>query len=1132
MEMKLHALLEQYRIKKGEPFTHTTKVPSGSYYIGEDAYEGFMTEYCNAIRKGVRPTVTERPGAYSPLRVDFDLKSSLDVGLKRQYTFDVLKKIIGFYQDELRSVIKKTDFENKMLYCVILEKKAPRVEEGKVKDGFHLHFPNFSCEPWMQDEYLRSRVIEKMIDGKIWSGSFLEPADKFIDTNMARKPWLMYGSAKKQGAEPFLATKVLDENLEEITLLELFQDMMKDASGKPRKCVIEYYLPRFLSVRRYDTCTPLKEEIEARRAAYGKKKSQKKIIVKKRSMDEVLEDIKIIKDGEIMAMLSDDRAETFDTWMDVGWTLFNIGQGCDEALDLWIEFSKRSDKFVEGECEDRWGKMEMRDKTIGSLLAMARADNPDSYKEWKDANVKTYLYKSLIESKPNEWDVGQVVYKLYKDRFLCADSKKDLWYEFYNHKWQYMDDGVTIRKYLATEVVELYYVLKAEIANEAAKASGDDTKRAKLESQAKKCEKIITALKTVPFQNNVMRMCKINFHDPFFLRKLDENKQLWVCENGVLDLELLIFRDGRPDDYMSFSCNLPYHKYEKNDDERIELKDFIRKVFTNKNRRGYFKDISCAAMEGGNINKQFVIGTGGGDNAKTITFNLLETTFGEYCMKFPRQSLLKGQSATASSAKPELARVRGKRMVVAQEVRKDETLDIGNIKEWTGNDSFFARGLYEKGTDIKPMFTLFMQCLCEGTLVGLPECGPIPIEKLENNQYVLAWDPETGGIVRARQIRFLNQGIRQCITITLLDATEITCTLDHRFLTHEGIWIQAQNIIPGRTMLMSVGCTARRTYPSLVVKVVDAGKRQVYDLTIERPYSNFIAGGLVSHNCNEPPSIPGHDDATWNRVRLLDYDSKFVLPKDLYKCPVPDSEEEQFKMRRFKADPSFGKRLPSMAPVMLSYLFERFKKYKKRGIREPPEVQMATNMYRSMNDVYLQFIQDRLEQITYPKGTEEKDMEFLKLTDLHPEFMAWYHETYQGYTREKFNKVILKHEFNKKLQNFGKKNRAEGWYGYRFVMDEPDDENQAKIQKALSAKSKDKPKKEAKDQEAPKKSKEPEEKKVVKKATSKSSASTTSKKLKDQVAKSQVAKIKDSSGIKVKAAPKEASAKAKAKKVA
>jgi hypothetical protein len=150
---------------------------------------------------------------------------------------------------------------------------------------------------------------------------------------------------------------------------------------------------------------------------------------------------------------------------------------------------------------------------------------------------------------------------------------------------------------------------------------------------------------------------------------------------------------------------------------------------------------------------------------------------------------------------------------------------------------------------------------------------------------------------------------------------------------------------------------------------------------------------------------------------------------------------------------------------MLSYLFERFKKYKKRGLREPPEVQMATTMYRSMNDVYLQFIQDRLEEVVYPKKTPESEKEFLKLAELHVEFTAWYQETHTSYSREKFNRVTLKHEFNKKLKNAGKKGRADGWFGYRLIMEEPDEETQVQLQQALSKSS-------AKSKEAKVKSKE------------------------------------------------------------
>lgn len=906
---KLNAFLEETRIRKGDPFTHTTKVPSSSYYIGEDSLEDFITIYCNAIIKGVKTTLTERPGAYGPLRVDFDLKASLDVGLKRQYTEEMLVKIVGFYQEEIKAAISPEDFEEKMLWCIVLEKKAPRSEEGKVKDGFHLHFPNFICEPWFQDEYLRGRVTEKMLESKIWGdGKFLEAPEKFIDINMARKTWMMYGAGKDLKAEPFLATKAYDGNGSAIKLEKVFEDEMVG-----RKASLAYYLPRFMTIRGFNEITPLRKEIDDRRAAYKSRKPRGKTnFVKKRSMEDVLADIKILKDGEIMTMLSDDRADGYETWMDVGWTLFNIGQGCDEALELWLEFSRRSPKFTDGACEEAWGKMQMRDKTIGSILAMAKADSPDRFKEWKEANIKTFLYRSLMERKPNEWDVAQVIGKLYRDKILCSDAKKDVWWEFSDHRWRLMDDAVVLKKLLATEVVNLYYDLKAEIAVQLRKA--DEGTRSRLEVQDKKCSEIITALKTCNFQTNVIKMCKVVFHDPVFAKKVDENKMLFVCENGVLDLEICLFRDGRPDDYMSFSCGLNYQKFGKNDDESHELKEFLRKVFPNPNLRRYFKDTGCAAMEGGNKNKTFIIGTGGGDNGKSMTYKLLEIMFGEYCIKFPREMLLAGRNNGSAGARPELARVRGRRLALIQEIEKDATLNIGVLKELTGNDSFFARTLFEKGAEIKPMFTLMMQC-------------------------------------------------------------------------------------------------------------------------------------------NECPAIPGHDDATWNRVRKLDYESKFVLPRDFGKFPVPASESEQFKMKRFKADLNLGERLPELAPVLLSSFFDRYKKYRVRGLREPDEVRMATGMYRAINDVYLQFIQDKIEKIEYPKTTADSERVFLKLPDLHSEFTSWYKETHTSYSKDKFDRVSLQHEFNKKFGGtIVKKGNAKGWYGYRIIEDEQEDEKQQKLHEILSKK--------------------------------------------------------------------------------
>ena len=75
-------------------------------------------------------------------------------------------------------------------------------------------------------------------------------------------------------------------------------------------------------------------------------------------------------------MLKTERANNYFTWMDVGWDTFNIANGKDEGLQLWLDFSQKSNKFNRAECEDLWEDMQVRNKTLGSLLRMAKNDDP------------------------------------------------------------------------------------------------------------------------------------------------------------------------------------------------------------------------------------------------------------------------------------------------------------------------------------------------------------------------------------------------------------------------------------------------------------------------------------------------------------------------------------------------------------------------------------------------------------------------------------------------------------------------------------------------------------------------------------------------------------------------------------
>lgn len=921
MEAQLKAFLEELSTTSKQSFTHTTKEGNGwgpgKYYIKNDEdVKNFFTLYCNAIssKHKIRPTITERPEEFTPLRFDFDMEAEIEGGIKRRYTKETLKDLIYIIQEELKNIIPNDAFNPDYLSCIVLEKPAPRVERSHVKDGFHLHFPFFICHRWVQDEYIRKRVIRRLEEDETFRDcKYLTSIEKMVD-KLGGKPWMMYGSMnyKNEKSLPYIYNNwekiapnrrygiAFDGELKEISLEEMFEAQMAG-----RKNSVRYYLPELLSIRGHTDPIPLTREVMRAKKLHEKKlkeKNSKK--TRKKTEEEIAQDIKYIIDNNILEMIGDERADSWDDWMQVGWALYAISDGTEDGLRLWIEFSQRSDKFIEGECEELWTKMEGRNRTIGTLMFMAKNDSPEDYNFMKLAQLDTHIQNSLRRSKPNEWDVGMVVVHMYKDRFLCADDKKNEWWEFRNHRWK-KNGAISIKKLMSTEVWDEYgryeqKLASRQMANHGEDEDGDTENSDKAKQYRKRVWKIQDLLKQDAFKRKVLEACKENLFDEEFHKKRDENPMFMGCENGVIDLEALQFREGRPDDFITYSNGIhfnPHITYE--DDEILELNDFLLKVFPNSNRRTYFLDFMTTCLMGGNIHKRFLVCTGSGNNAKSVTCHLIKVIFGEYHQTLPRETFIKAGN-NGVGPKPHLSSVRGKRVLLLSELTPGDEINYGMIKEMTGNDAFWVRGMYEKGGEITPMFTLILQC-------------------------------------------------------------------------------------------------------------------------------------------NDPPRIPGQDKATWNRIRVLDFESTFVMPNELESIPVPDTLDEQLKMRRFRADPAFkDERLPELYPAFLWLLFNRFKE--KRGLYEPPEVMQATNIYKANNDVYQQFIRDKIVKIDNEEIVRDTYVSEVIMFD---EFREWYRENYPYVNKKdaigkmkmvKELKARLdfdKHSEDKKYYYLNKR-----FYGYQIYQEE------------------------------------------------------------------------------------------------
>jgi P4 family phage/plasmid primase-like protien len=116
-----------------------------------------------------------------------------------------------------------------------------------------------------------------------------------------------------------------------------------------------------------------------------------------------------------------------------------------------------------------------------------------------------------------------------------------------------------------------------------------------------------------------------------------------------------------------------------------------------------------ASFLDGDIEEQFYIFTGNGSNGKSKLVELFQMTFGEYVGTLP-VSLITGKRTPSSSATPELARMKGKRLGVMHESNVSESINLGLIKAISGGDKMYARALHSDPIEFRPTFQLLLLC--------------------------------------------------------------------------------------------------------------------------------------------------------------------------------------------------------------------------------------------------------------------------------------------------------------------------------------------------------------------------------------------------------------------------------------
>lgn len=434
---------------------------------------------------------------------------------------------------------------------------------------------------------------------------------------------------------------------------------------------------------------------------------------------------------QMVALLSDRRADCYDDWIRLGWCLFNIDKG---LLPVWKEFSQRSDKYSESECDTLWSHMTSRGRgealTEGSLRFWCKSDNPRGY----DALLKERLQPHILACTGAHNSVAQIAAMLLKHEFVCGTVDSKMWYRFDGTRWVHDDQGIVFGNRLSKALRNTYISAQADMLQA---LSIDDLQSDSVASARKKANRIITTalnLQQHYFKEAVKKEAREYLYDPAFMQRLDSKPNLICFANGVYDLETKQFRPGKPEDYLSLSVGYDYVET-KNEDMYSMVQTYFETLHPYPEQREYMVKTEARQLYGDSGRELFHFHAGlrgSAANGKTKSFQIKELVYGDYISKFDVGILVNEKRSEFGKPIPEKARWKGKRFLYCTEPNEHELINSGVMKDMTGGETVVYRLLHSNTiSQYVPVFKLHIMCNGTPRITGEDEGVRRRVRKVE-----------------------------------------------------------------------------------------------------------------------------------------------------------------------------------------------------------------------------------------------------------------------------------------------------------------------------------------------------------------------------------------------------------------
>lgn len=616
----LKAFLQPYRLPKSNPnkvFTHTGMHDyAGCYNIPDEKIDELYQAMADTVLKERKPIhLLERQPEVKPLVIDLDFKYEQECNEFRQHNSNHVRKIVELVSNASRKVLDIG--QDQIIRAYVFERDGPYIKTGNSKDGIHMIFPDvvstITSQKLIRSEVMKDfkkQVLENPELGKL---PVKNTDDDIVDSAViSTSTWHVHPFSSKPGNTRYELTyrmdSVYDPYEQKFNIKQCALET--DPIAVAKTCQIRNQKEREISINpefkgafeKYATNLAKKKTrtklTETRQFITSKRRQRKKI-----TNEEVSQNIKQAQEL-VLKCLHQWRSDDYKAWIDVGLCLHSVSP---TLLDTWIEFSKKSYKFTPGECEQLWSGFHEGDWSVGSLHYWAKLDNPELYREIRSEFISEKIYQSLSATTQ---DCAEVIYQMFKHQYVCVSEKGHMWYHYKNHRWHEDKGGITLKQRIGSEVLNEYLHLVA--FHNAAAIEHDDQRKNSSLFRSKNLVEVTYKLRDLNFKEKLMKECILKFYDPDFMHRLDSDPNLLGFENGVYDFRMKQFRDGRSEDYVSFSTHLdfPDHDFDPNDEIVLEIMSFFNQVFPNEADRDYALTLFASFLQGDNPDEKFHVFTG------------------------------------------------------------------------------------------------------------------------------------------------------------------------------------------------------------------------------------------------------------------------------------------------------------------------------------------------------------------------------------------------------------------------------------------------------------------------------------------------------------------------------------------